>query len=53
MTVPAGLDGHIVVAIVDIGSAGVVIIKSCFTCLGLFSDNKGEKPFLLQIQTKR
>ena len=42
VAVPAKLNGLMVVAIVDTGSAGVVILKSCFDWLGLVNDNEVE-----------
>ena len=42
VAVPAKLNGQIVVAIVDIGSAGVVIPESCFNWLKLVNGNEVE-----------
>ena len=42
VAVPAKLNGQMVVAIVDMGSAGVVILKGCFEWLGLVSDDEVE-----------
>ena len=39
---PAKKNGQMVVAIVNMGSAGVVISKSCFGWLGLVNDNEVE-----------
>ena len=42
MAVQAKLSSHAVVAIVDTGSAGVVISKSCFDQLGMVKDEEVE-----------
>ena len=42
MAIPAKLNGGSVVAIVDTGSARVVISESCFERLGLVGDDKVE-----------
>ena len=42
VAVQAKLNGHTVVAIVDTGSAGNVVLKSCFDQLGMVKDNELE-----------
>ena len=47
------LNGQMVVAIVDTGSAGVVISKSCFDRLGLVSDDEVEFTITLATDTNK
>ena len=53
VAVPAKLNGKMVVAIVDTGSAGVVISKSCFDWLGLVNDNDVEFTITLTTDTNK
>ena len=53
VAVPAKLNGQMVVAIVNTGSAGVVISKSCFDWLGLVSDNEVEFTITLATDTNK
>ena len=50
---PAKLNGQMFVAIVNTGSAGVVILKSCFDWLGLVNDNELEFTNTLATDTKK
>ena len=53
LALPVKLNGHIIVAIVDTGSAGVVILKSCYNCLWMNCDEEVNLPsLLLQIQIR-
>ena len=42
LSLPVKLNGHTIVAIVDMGSAGVVISKSCYDCLWTNCDEEIE-----------
>ena len=53
VAVPAKLNGQMVVAIVNTGSARVVISKSCFDWLGLVDDNEVEFTITLAMYTNK
>ena len=53
VAVPAKLNGLMVVAIADTGSAGVVTLKSCFDWLGLVNDNEVEFTITLATDTNK
>ena len=42
LALPVKLNGHTIVAIVNTGSAGVVISKSCYNCLRMNCDEEVE-----------
>ena len=53
VAVPAKVNGKPVVAIVDTGSAGVVISESCFERLGLKEDDEVEYTITLATGTNK
>ena len=53
VAVPAKLNEQMVVAIVNMGSAGVVISKSCFDWLGMVKDEEVEFKITMAINTNK
>ena len=53
VAVQAKLNGQMILAIVDMGNAGVVISKSCFDWLGLVNDNEVELTIFSAMDTNK
>ena len=53
VAVPANLNGQMVVAIVNTGSALAMILKSCFDWLGLVNDNEVKFTITLAMDTNK